>query len=138
MRLDPMKNAMIRWGTLCAVFALLTTACKLFEGGQPSMKTVMQEGFKGDGALRKKIIDGVATQADKDLFLIYAETLPGFAPKKGTPASWAEKSAAVVAAAKAIADGTGTVDDFEAATNCRGCHEPHKEYPPGKNPYTKK
>ena len=100
------------------------------------MKTVMQKGFKGDDSLLKKIIEERATQQEKDLFVIYVETLPGFTPQKGS--GWSKKATAVVHAAKAIRDGAGDLGALKNATNCRSCHEPHKVYPPGKNPFAPK
>jgi hypothetical protein len=100
------------------------------------MKTVMQKGFKGDDSLLKRIIGGQATQQEKNLFVTYVETLPGFTPKKGS--GWSKKATAVVHAAKAVRDGDGDLDALKTVTNCRSCHEPHKVYPPGKNPFTPK
>ena len=131
-----MLNYLIRWGVLCVSLAFLTTACKLLEGRQPTMKTVMQKGFKGDDSLLKRIIEGKATQLEKNLFVTYVETLPAFTPKKGS--GWSKKATAVVHAAKAVRDGDGDLDTLKIATNCRSCHEPHKVYPPGKNPSTPK
>jgi len=126
----------MRWSTFCVSFAILVTACKLLEDGQPSMKTVMQKGFKGDNSLLKRIIEGKATQQEKNQFVTYVETLPGFTPKKGS--GWSKKATAVVHAAKAVRDGAGDLDALKTVTNCRSCHEPHKVYPPGKNPFTPK
>ena len=126
----------MRWGTLCVSFAIFVTACKLIEDGQPSMKTVMQKGFKGDDSLLKKILEERATQQEKNLFVTYVETLLGFKPKKGS--GWSKKATAVVHAAKAVRDGDGDLDTLKTATNCRSCHEPHKVYPPGKNPFKPK
>ena len=131
-----MRNLIMMWGALCVSFVFLTTACNLLDGGRPSMKTVMQEGFKGDDSLLKKIIEERAAKHEKELFVTYVETLPGFAPKKGT--GWSKKATAVVRAAKAIRDGSEDLDALKKATNCRSCHEPHKVYPPGKNPYAPK
>ena len=97
------------------------------------MKMVMQRGFKGNNSLLKKILEERATQDEKALFVTYVETLPGFMPKKGT--GWSKKASAVVHAAKAILDGSDGLDALKTATNCRSCHEPHKVYPPGKNPF---
>ena len=131
-----MCNYLMRWSTLCVGFGILVTACKLLEDGRPLMKTVMQKGFKGDDSLLKKILEERATQQEKNLFVTYVETLPGFKPKKGS--GWSKKATAVVHAAKAVRDGDGDLDALKAATNCRSCHEPHKVYPPGKNPFTPK
>ena len=107
-----MRNYLMRWSTFCVSFAILVTACKLLEDGQPSMKTVMQKGFKGDNSLLKRIIEGKATQQEKNQFVAYVETLPGFTPKKGS--GWSKKATAVVHAAKAVRDGAG--DLVEALT----------------------
>ena len=66
-----MRNYLMRWGTFCVSFAILATACKLLEDGQPSMKTVMQKGFKGDDSLLKKILEERATQQEKNLFVTF-------------------------------------------------------------------
>ena len=130
-----MYKFITRWCTVCVSFVFLATACTLLEK-RPSMKTVMQKGFKGDNSLLKKILEERATQDEKALFVTYVETLPGFMPKKGT--GWSKKASAVVHAAKAILDGSDGLDALKTATNCRSCHEPHKVYPPGKNPFEPK
>lgn len=130
-----MYKFITRWCTVCVSFVFLATACTLLEK-RPSMKTVMQKGFKGDNSLLKKILEERATQDEKALFVTYVETLPGFVPKKGS--GWSKKTSAVVHAAKSVLDGSGGLDALKTATNCRSCHEPHKVYPPGKNPFAPK
>ena len=130
------KVIRIQWGAFCVGVILFIAACQIVDSGDPSMKTVMQKGFKGDNSLLKKILEERATQNEKALFVTYVETLPGFMPKKGT--GWYKKASAVVYAAKAILDGPDGLDALKTATNCRRCHEPHKVYPPGKNPFVPK
>lgn len=130
------KISWIQRGAFCVGVALFSAACHILDSGDPSMKTVMQKGFKGDNSLLKKILEERATQDEKALFVTYVETLPGFVPKKGS--GWSKKASAVVHAAKSVLDGSDGLDALKTATNCRSCHEPHKVYPPGKNPFAPK
>ena len=95
--------------------------------GKYAMKEIMTKSFKADDNLKDLILDGNATAEQKAKFIDYVENLAQFKPRKGDAASWNEKTAALIAAAK----GTN-LDALKKATNCKACHSIHKIYPPKK------
>ena len=95
--------------------------------GKYTIKEIMQESFKQEGNLKDLIIEGMATDEQNAQFIDYVENLAQFEPRKGDAASWNEKTAALIAAAK----GTN-LDALKKATNCKACHSVHKIYPPKK------
>ena len=133
-----MKFHPFRWGALGAGLALLAAACQLLEGGRIPMKTIMRQGFKNDDALLKRILEGNATQADKDRFVTFTESLADFTPQKGAAQSWSEKTTAILMTARNVATGDGDLAALKMATDCRACHKVHKVYPPGKDPFAPK
>ena len=88
------------------------------------MKEIMTKGFKADDNLKDLILDGNATAEQKAKFVDYVENLALFKPHKGDAASWKEKTATLLVAAK----GTD-LEALEKATNCKACHSAHKIYP---------
>ncbi len=95
--------------------------------GKYTMKEIMTKGFKADDNLKDLILDGNATAEQKAKFVDYVENLAFFKPRKGDAASWKEKTATLLVAAK----GTD-LDALKKATNCKACHSVHKIYPPKK------
>ena len=95
--------------------------------GKYTMKEIMTKGFKADDNLKDLILDGNATAEQKAKFIDYVENLAQFEPRKGDAASWKEKTAALLVAAK----GTD-LDALKKVTNCKACHSVHKIYPPKK------
>ena len=93
---------------------------------------LMQKGFKGDESIRSKIIDGKASDADWDRFIAYVKTMQEFKPRKGDLDSWRNKTTALMQAAQAARVDAAKLTTFEEASTCKGCHTPHKIYPPKK------
>jgi hypothetical protein len=91
-----------------------------------SIKDVMAL-HKGKDSLLNKVLAGMGTDDDHKKLVEAYEALAGLKPPKGDEASWKEKSAALVAAAKEVAEKkAGAVEKLKAATNCKGCHTAHK------------
>ena len=90
-------------------------------------KQVMGKVFKGPKALKAKISSGKATAEEKKMALMYLEAMAKNKPKKGDAESWKKKTAALVKAAKGVVEGKeGAVKAFNAAANCKSCHNMHK------------
>ncbi len=88
-------------------------------------KEVMKLAHKG--GLMKKVVDGKATDAEKKQLVELYTSMAGNKPPKGDAEAWKEKTDAVVAAAKAAAEGKeGAGPLLQKATNCMGCHSAHK------------
>lgn len=90
-----------------------------------TVKKIMQEAMKG-GKL-KKVASGNASDEEKkellDLFLSLKENKP----KTGDADSWQRKSGAVVMAAASVVVGReGALEQLNAATKCKSCHDAHK------------
>ncbi len=91
---------------------------------------VMIAAHKGDSNLLKKVVDGTATQEDKDKLVDLYTAMAANTPKKGDAAKWVEINKPIVAAAKAVAadkDGSKKlVADLQKATACMACHKEFK------------
>src|SRR5688500_18214168 len=70
-----------------------------------SMEDIMKTGMKGDTSTLKKVVDGVATEAEKKQLVEYCKALAQHEPAKGDAASWKTKTAALLAAAEKVANG---------------------------------
>ncbi len=92
---------------------------------QNSIKEVMKLAHK-DGLL-KKVVDGEATDAEKQQLLdLYIDMLEG-TPEKGEQTEWLMAAGrSVVAAAKVVVGRDGAVDELKEATNCKACHDVFK------------
>jgi hypothetical protein len=77
--------------------------------------------------LFKKVVDGKASEDEKkDLAALYAD-LGKNKPKKGSEDSWKEKTDALAAAAKAVAeDKPDALVALKKAGACKDCHSAHK------------
>jgi hypothetical protein len=92
-----------------------------------TIEEIMKKGFAGkDDSVVKRINNGTASKEDLKLMAELTHDLPLNKPEKGDMASWTEKSTALAAAADALAKGTGSVDAFKSAANCKACHSVHK------------
>lgn len=92
-----------------------------------SVKDVMKAVHKGDENLGKKISRGQGTADDYTKLLDYYQALPSNKPPRGEQSSWDAKTTALVKAAQALkSGGTGAVEAYKAATNCKACHSAHK------------
>ena len=92
----------------------------------PKPKYTIKEVMKvahAKGKLRDKVTSGMASDAEKKELVEYYEALAANKPAKGDEASWKEKTAELLAAAKEAA--AGNLDKLKAV-NCAGCHKAHK------------
>ncbi len=93
----------------------------------PSIKQIMKDGFKGDDSLSKKATQGKLTKEEIAKLAEYCAALAKDKPTVGDEASWKEKTAALSKAVADIQAGTdGAAKAYEAAVNCKACHDVHK------------
>ncbi len=86
----------------------------------------MKKYHKGETAPTKKVSSGEASASEiADLLKSY-EALAAAKPPKGTPASWNDKTGAVISALKGLQKDSKATGDFKKAINCKACHEVHK------------
>jgi len=114
--------------TVVGVVSTILLGCASFTS-QPkyTSEQVMEQGFKGDDSLIKKVTQGKGTQDDFKRLSELADELAKNKPTKGDAASWKEKTSALKAAAKSLVQGTpGALDAVKAASNCKACHSVHK------------
>lgn len=91
-----------------------------------SIKDVMA-AHKGKESLHAKITGGKGTDEDHKKLLGFYEFLATQKPAKGDEASWKEKTAAMVSAAKEVVEKKATgIENLKKATNCKACHDVHK------------
>lgn len=111
-----------------AVLAGIASGCATYSSKPKlSSKEVMEQGFKGDTSMFKKISQGNGTQDDFKKLLELSRELAKNEPTKGDAASWSEKTKALVAASELLAQGKpGALDAVKAAANCKACHSVHK------------
>jgi hypothetical protein len=92
-----------------------------------TIKATMKAVHKGQTSLMKKVAEGKATDEEKKLLIEHYEALAANKPPKGDEASWKEKTAALLAAAKDVAAGKeGAGAALQKAANCMACHSAHK------------
>ena len=93
-----------------------------------STKKIMGIVFKGKTALKNKLIDGSASDEEKETAIKLMTALSKNKPAKGDAESWKEKTSALLKAAKAIKEGEdGAGEAFKKAADCGACHKAHKE-----------
>lgn len=98
------------------------------EGAKPkyTIKQVMKAAH-AKMTLKDKVVAGTATADEKKSLLEHYEALAASKPPKGDEASWKEKTAALVKAAKDAVDGKeGAGAALMKASNCAACHSAHK------------
>ena len=91
-----------------------------------TIKEVMKTAHKG--GLTKKVAKGEASAEEKKQLVELYEALAANHPPMGDEASWKEKTAELVVAAKEAAEGKdGASDKLNAIfMKCAGCHMAHK------------
>ncbi len=102
---------------------------------KPGKKTITLKIAMKDikAGLHTKVIKGMATDAEKAKLLGYAEALPKLKPPKGSKESWQKLTGDLLKATTAAVEGKpGGAEALGKAINCKGCHTPHKIYPPKK------
>ena len=98
--------------------------------GKVTIKSAMKDIKAG---LHTKVIKGTANDAEKAKLLAYAKALPKLKPPKGSKESWQKLAAAFLEATTDAVEGKpGGTAALEKAISCKGCHTPHKIYPPKK------
>ena len=91
-----------------------------------TIEEIMKEGFKGKMSAAARVGKGEGTKDDFKLLAELTRDLPLNTPEMGDAKSWKEKSTALAAAAKALADGkAGALDQWKEAANCKACHTDH-------------
>jgi hypothetical protein len=86
---------------------------------EPTVKEIMAKAHGKDG-LRKKVIDGKASNEEKKLLIDMYTALAALKCPKGEEADWKERTEAVVKLAK-----SGEAADLKKI-DCMGCHKAHK------------
>ncbi len=90
-----------------------------------SVKEIMAKCMKS--GLCKKVADGKASAEETANLVAMLSELPKNEAPKGDADSWKKKTAAVAAAAKAVAEGKdGAAAALAKAANCAACHKEHK------------
>ena len=88
-------------------------------------KEVMQKAHKG--GLMKKVSEGKASAEEKKQLLEFYEALAANKPPKGDEAEWKAKTSAIIAAARAAAEGeAGAAEKLSATVKCMECHSAHR------------
>jgi len=106
--------------------ALLVTSVTL--AAESKIGQVMKDAFKGDTSLYKKVSLGKGSDEDVQKLLDYVKQLPGEKPSKGSDASWAEKTQALVTAVQNVqAKKPDSLKELQKAGNCKACHTEHRE-----------
>jgi hypothetical protein len=97
------------------------------EGAKPkyTIKEVMKTAHKG--GLMKKVAEGKASADEKKQLLEFYEALAANKPPKGDEAEWKVKTSAILAAARAAAEGDEAAGKkLNDTVKCMDCHQAHK------------
>ena len=114
---------MIRIPALLALVAASSTAAF----GEDVIEKVMKDYHKGETALCKKVGKGEASPSELSTMLKAYQDMAKAKPGKGTPASWKEKTDALINAVTAMSKGDkSAVGAYKKAVNCKACHDVHK------------
>ena len=117
MRKILVASVLVAFG--CAVIGVAQEKAKY------TTKEVMQKAHKG--GLMKKVSEGKATDDEKKQLVEFYEALAANKPPKGDEAEWKVKTTAVLAAARAAAEGQqGAAEKLAATVKCMDCHQAHK------------
>lgn len=88
-----------------------------------TISDVMNQANKGQDSLLKAVLGGEATEEQKQELVRLYEALPGQKPPMGPEEEWVMKTDALVAAAKAVAEGQEDgLQQLRQASNCKACH----------------
>lgn len=118
-----MKKMLVGMVTLALAFAMTLGMTTAQEKAKHTIKEVMKVCMKG--GLCGKVAKGEASADEKAKLVEMFSALGENKPPKGDAESWKEKTGALVAGAKAAAEGKGT-DMLKKAANCKSCHDAHK------------
>ena len=91
-----------------------------------TINEVMKLAHK-DGLL-KKVATGEASAEEKQQLVVLYKAMAVNKPPVGDEESWKERSGLLIKAAEAAAKGEEDASDrLLKASNCKACHDPHKE-----------
>lgn len=123
---QPLMKNIVKWTLLVAAISLGGGAA--FGEKKISISEIMEQGFKGNGSLVKKIENGEATEADIETLAGYIAAMHEDRPTVGDADSWVEKTTALVAAIGAVKEGKPEAAAvFKTAANCKACHDVHRD-----------
>ncbi len=114
-----------------AAFALaFTSASTAFADDHEIIEEVMKKYHKapkGTDPTCKKASNGEASKEELAALVKAYTAMAATKAPHGDQASWKEKNAKLLAAAKDLQAGKpGAVDAYKAAVNCKACHDVHK------------
>ncbi|HMC10595.1 MAG TPA: hypothetical protein VKH44_04870 [Pirellulaceae bacterium] len=106
-------------------WVMLTLTSTAQEKAKYTTKEVMQKAHKG--GLMKKVSEGKASDDEKKQLVEFYVALDANKPQKGDDAEWKVKTSAIVAAARAAAEGQqGAAEKLAATVKCMECHQAHR------------
>ena len=109
--------------TFLAIFSLTSIGFLSAEKAEElTISDIMKAAHKG--GLLKRVQAPSASDEDKKQLLEFYETLATLDPPMGSKTEWAERTAAMIEAAKLAVDGDSS--KLKRAVNCRDCHTYHK------------
>ena len=90
-----------------------------------TIEQVMKQAHKKK--LVDKVIDGKASQEEKEKLLDLYLALWNNKPPRGDLQSWKNKTGdVIVAAARVVLNEDGALEQLDQATDCRACHNVHR------------
>jgi hypothetical protein len=121
-----MRKLLVACVVIAFGFAAIGLTTRAQEKPKYTTKEVMKTAHKG--GLTKKVAKGEASAEEKKQLLELYEALAANKPPMGDDASFKEKAAELVAAAKEAVEGKpGAADKVNAIfMKCMGCHQAHK------------
>jgi hypothetical protein len=109
-------------GALAVAFLLGAAA----QDAPKSIKEVMV-AHKGKDSLLEKIKGGKGTDDDAKKLVSFYEALVTFKAPQGDEKSWKDKTEALLAASKEVAEKkAGAADKLKTASDCKACHSVHR------------
>ena len=120
-----MRKFLVAFVIVAFGWVVITVTGTAQEKAKYTTKEVMQKAHKG--GLMKKVSEGKATDDEKKQLVAFYEALDANKPPKGDEAEWKVKTTAILAAARAAAEGdAATAAKLSAAVKCMECHQAHK------------
>jgi surface antigen len=120
-----MRKFLVAFVIVSFGWVVITVTGTAQEKAKYTTKEVMQKAHKG--GLMKKVAEGKASADEKKQLLEFYEALAANKPPKGDEAEWKVKTSAIVAAARAAAEGDATAGEkLQATVKCMECHQAHK------------
>lgn len=93
-----------------------------------SVHDIMEAANEGKNSLYDRVAGGKGSAEEARKLADLYQALPGLKPEKGDAKSWKDKSTALAAAAKDVADKKpGALERLKTAANCKACHSVHKK-----------